>query len=261
MRPLPNVMVAPNGARLTKADHPALPISIEEVVACARECAAAGADGLHAHVRDAEQKHSLDAGLYRELLREMDVALPGFYAQITTEAVGIYTPAEQKSLIADLRPQAVSIALREITNGQTEQETQKFFCDCAEQGTEVQHILYDATDIEHLARSVEHGIIPSQNLAALLVIGRYEAETEVTPAKVIERATLVTRLMPQVDWALCAFGQPETDCLLQAHALGGKIRIGFENNRLNSDGRVAASNAERVREYLREASSAVTLNI
>lgn len=33
MSPLPRLMVAPNGARLTKADHPQLPITIPEIVA------------------------------------------------------------------------------------------------------------------------------------------------------------------------------------------------------------------------------------
>ena len=45
---------------------------------------------------------------------------------------------------------------------------------------------------------------------------------------------------------VCAFGQPETACLLAAQARGGEMRIGFENNELHADGRRAASNAERV---------------
>ena len=54
MHRLPRIMVAPNGARLTKADHPTLPVTIEETVAAALAARAAGADGLHAHVRDAK---------------------------------------------------------------------------------------------------------------------------------------------------------------------------------------------------------------
>ena len=51
---LPKIMVAPNGARLGKADHPALPVTIAEIVACAAACWHAGAGGIHAHVRDAD---------------------------------------------------------------------------------------------------------------------------------------------------------------------------------------------------------------
>ena len=90
---LPRIMVAPNGARRGKADHPALPVTIPEIVACAADCFAAGADGLHAHVRDGAGEHVLDAGLYAELMTELARTVPGMPVQITTEAVGRYTPA------------------------------------------------------------------------------------------------------------------------------------------------------------------------
>lgn len=250
MRPLPAVMVAPNGARLTKADHPNLPVTIEELIATAKDCAAAGADGIHAHMRDDSQRHTLDAGLYTEFLREMDLALPEFYVQITSEAVGQYTPAEQRRLVEALRPKAVSIALREILAGQDKSVTQEFFAGCADAGVGVQHILYDAVDIEHFSQMIASGVIPERNLKALLVIGRYEGPAMVTPERVTELAGLLRKNLPGADWAVCAFGKEETACLLQARALGGKVRIGFENNRLNPDGTVAATNAERVANFL-----------
>ncbi|MEC8515837.1 MAG: 3-keto-5-aminohexanoate cleavage protein, partial [Pseudomonadota bacterium] len=61
---LPRLMVAPNGARRTKADHPAIPVTIQETVETALACAAVGAQAMHLHVRDADQQHVLDAGLY-----------------------------------------------------------------------------------------------------------------------------------------------------------------------------------------------------
>ena len=43
---LPPLMVAPNGARLTDDDHPAVPVTIPQIVETARRCAAAGALSL-----------------------------------------------------------------------------------------------------------------------------------------------------------------------------------------------------------------------
>ena len=40
---LPPLMVAPNGARLTDDDHPAVPVTIPQIVETARRCASAGA--------------------------------------------------------------------------------------------------------------------------------------------------------------------------------------------------------------------------
>lgn len=250
MTPLPQIMVAPNGARLTKADHPALPVTIPEIVACARACHEAGADGQHTHVRDADQRHVLDAGLYRELLAELDLQLPGFYAQITTEAVGQYSPEEQRALVADVQPRAVSVALREITADQDRAATARFFRDCHEAGIGLQHILYDLADIDHLARLVAAGDVPGDDLKALIVLGRYSAGQRSSPADLEAPSEALLRQLPGVDWAVCAFGAKETACLMAARALGGKARIGFENNRLNADGTLAATNAERVAELV-----------
>ena len=118
--PLPAIMIAPNGARKGKADHPALPVTIAETVKTALACQEAGADGIHAHVRDAKGKHILDAGLYSELLDELTKQTPDLYAQITTEAVGQYSPAEQRAVVEAVEPTAVSISVKEmLSDGET----------------------------------------------------------------------------------------------------------------------------------------------
>ena len=58
------IMVAPNGARKVKTDHPAVPVTIDETIAAAKECHVAGASILHAHVRDDAGKHLLDVARY-----------------------------------------------------------------------------------------------------------------------------------------------------------------------------------------------------
>ena len=57
---LPKLMVAPNGARPTKKDHPAVPVTISETVETAKACYRAGAEGIHFHMRDEEGQHILD---------------------------------------------------------------------------------------------------------------------------------------------------------------------------------------------------------
>ncbi|MGB3280053.1 MAG: 3-keto-5-aminohexanoate cleavage protein [Pseudorhodobacter sp.] len=250
MKALPLVMVAPNGGRLTNADHPALPITIDEVVACALDCRKAGADGLHAHVRDARQQHSLDIGLYAELLAELERQAPGLYVQVTSEAMGIFTPEEQRRLVQDLRPNAVSVALREITANQDDAVTRRFFAMCDEADIGVQHILYDAEDVAHLARLVARGDIPRAGLKALIVIGRYTPGQVSAPNDVTLLAQTLKSALAGVDWSACAFGAQETACLIEAMRQGGKARVGFENNRLNADGSLAADNAERVVELV-----------
>jgi 3-keto-5-aminohexanoate cleavage enzyme len=246
--PLPRIMVAPNGARRTRADHPALPLTIADLVDCAVACHNAGAGGLHAHVRDAEGTHVLDAGLYAELLAELTRAAPRMMVQITTESAGRYGPADQRALVKALMPPAVSIALREIlANGEVEEAAQ-LLAECDEAGVAVQHILYSADEVTLLARLVASGTVPKRGVQLLHVLGRYNAD------QTSSRSDLDLPLSRQrsggllADWAVCAFGATETDCLVEAARRGGKVRVGFENNLLMADGSPARDNADRVAE-------------
>ncbi len=248
MRPLPRLMVAPNGARRAKSDHPALPVTIAETVATARACFDAGADGLHAHVRNAEGHHTLDAGLYRELLAEMARAVPDMAVQVTTEAVGRYTPAEQRALVGELRAEAVSVALREMAADDDIVGLHRFYHDAVERDMAIQHILYDADDAARLVRLVEQKTVPPGPMV-LIVLGQYDVRAAM-PSDLAAALGVLTPL-GQLDWAVCAFGHHETACLLKARSAGGKMRAGFENNIHRADGTLAADNAERIAEIVR----------
>ena len=62
------VAVAPNGGRKTKADHPAVPTSAEELARTAAECLERGASMIDLHVRGQDGGHLLDAEAYRSVL-------------------------------------------------------------------------------------------------------------------------------------------------------------------------------------------------
>src|SRR5215510_615498 len=59
------ITVAPTGAESSKADVPALPVTLDELVVTAKECAALGASVIHVHIRDDEAQPSLDLGRLR----------------------------------------------------------------------------------------------------------------------------------------------------------------------------------------------------
>ena len=113
-RALPNLMVAPNGARRSKADHPALPTTLDDLVATAVACQQAGADGIHLHVRDKDGQHSLDVGQYREALAAVEEAAPGLFLQVTSEAAGVFGPEAQMQMVRELRPASVTLAISEL---------------------------------------------------------------------------------------------------------------------------------------------------
>ncbi len=246
MTPLPRLMVAPNGARRGKADHPELPVTLPEIVQTARVCAKAGADGLHLHLRDANGAHVLDAGLYREALAELRGAVPDMAVQATTEAAGRYSAPHQRRVALDSGAALVSAALREMTADTPDAVATAFYRDCAERGIAVQHILYAPEDFDLLTRLLPAPLLRAPDLQLIFVLGRYSRDQESDPADLhpFLRALRAHDLAP--DWAVCAFGRAETACLMEAHRHGGKLRVGFENSLWHADGRIARDNAERV---------------
>ncbi|MGC6485911.1 MAG: 3-keto-5-aminohexanoate cleavage protein, partial [Candidatus Puniceispirillales bacterium] len=240
------LMVAPNGARRTRADHPAIPVTIAETVATARACFDAGAGAMHFHVRDENQQHVLDAGLYREALTELATAVPEMHLQITTEAVGRYSPAEMRDLAHAVMPPGISIGTIEmIPDREPKPEDIRLYQALNEAGTAIQHICYQPEDVDLLARLLAAADLPRDNIWCLFAIGHYTGR--------ISHPDLIPPFLERLDanglaadWAICAFAEEENDSLKAAIAHGGKIRVGFENSLFMPDGSIAPDNAARV---------------
>lgn len=237
--------VAPNGARKTKADHPRLPMTPSEIAETAAACAESGAAMIHLHVRDAVGRHSLDCGLYREAMAAVRAAVGDrLVIQVTSEAVGLYSPAQQMAMVRELRPEAVSLAVRELipTAGE-EEEAAGFLAWLRAEGVLPQFILYSPEDLARFDDLIDRGVVSGERQSVLFVLGRYSAGQTSRPAELLP--FLAARRRDHL-WSLCAFGPQETACVVTAAGLEGHARIGFENNLYLPDGTLAADNADLV---------------
>lgn len=243
--PLPRLMVAPNGATRDKIDHPNLPITLDEIADAARSSFAAGAEGLHLHLRDDAGGHLLDTGAYREALAHLAQVVPDMAVQITTEAAGYYHPAHQRYVALHSNATQISASIREIKRD-NELGARRFYQAAAERGIAIQHILYDIEDAETLARVLPEGLFRAPDMQLMFVLGRFTAGQCASPDMLTPFLDWMARTAITPDWAVSAFGQGETVCLRMAAANGGKCRVGFENSFWNADGSWADTNAERV---------------
>ena len=241
-------MVAPNGARRTKNDHPRLPVTIDEIVTCAAQCHTAGAGAIHAHMRDENRVHVLDAGLYRELVGEMSLRVPGMDVQITTEAAGRYSPEDQRKLVREVMPAAVSVSLSEMFSDGDRTAAIDFYQWALAAGISVQHIVYDVAEFSEFIELASRAEIPPGRHQLLFVLGRYAPGQNSDPADldafldaIDSRAATL-----DLDWAACAFGIRQQMCLVEAMRRGGKARVGFENGFRLRNGLVARDNADLV---------------
>lgn len=235
------IAVAPNGARRQKADHQALPITPAELAETAVECQDAGASMIHLHVRDDQGGHLLDAQAYRVATAAVrDAVGSDMIIQITTEAVGIYSVDEQIAVVKELKPEAVSLAVRELCpRAEDELRAGRFFSWLQQERISPQYILYSADDVLRFNSLRERGLIPGDNISVLYVLGRY---SETGASSAAELLPMLSAAGSDVIWSVCAFGATEASCMLVAAGLGGHARVGFENNIQLLDGGVAANN-------------------
>ncbi|MGN6286408.1 MAG: 3-keto-5-aminohexanoate cleavage protein [Afipia sp.] len=244
------IMVAPNGARKGRADHPNLPITPDELANEAFACHAAGAGAIHLHVRDDQDKHTLDAARYRAAAQAVTRRVgPEMVVQITTEAVGMFSSQQQIDVVRAAQPEAVSIAPKELVpDASAEAAGRDFYAWAHGERIAVQHIIYTVEEFDRFLDLTKRGIIPGRRHSLIFPLGRYAAGQESDPAELIP---FVARLRDnggadRFIWWVCAFGAAETPSLVAAAALGGHCRIGFENSFLNADGSRADHNAARV---------------
>ena len=254
---------APNGAHKSREDHNQLPVTTAQLADTAAAVLAAGAQMIHLHVRDARGKHTLDAGTYRAAIEAIRAkAGNDLFIQITSEAAGVYDTEQQRRAMyaantadAGVSPDGVSLALRELIRAPEDAAPAgELFHHLAGRGVLAQYILFSIDDIARYGSLLKQGVIPpldhstghSGGHSILLVVGRYGAQpsTPETLHRMLEALRGCINQPPS--WMVCAFGEHEFDCLLEAVKLGGHARVGFENSLLLRTGQVAADNRQLV---------------
>lgn len=244
---LPDIMVAPNGARKTTADHPAIPVTIDRLVEVASDCFDAGARAMHFHVRDEDQLHVLDAGLYKEAIAALKQTVPDLHLQMTTESVGRYSPDDMRKVTEEVMCEGVSIGIIEmIPDGQITDEIIRFYQMLVASDIRVQHICYYPEHISLLSRLLEKAQLPREELWVLFTIGHYSGRIS-DPHTIPQFVQTLKDENINADWGVCAFDKEEESCLKKAITLGGSVRVGFENSMVMPDGSIASDNTEKVR--------------
>jgi 3-keto-5-aminohexanoate cleavage enzyme len=240
------VAVAPNGGRRGKSDHPVLPITPAELGRTAAHCSEAGAAMIHLHVRDRYGRHVLDTDAYRaatEAVRKE--AGSDIVVQITSESLGSYAPVEQMDVVRSTRPEAVSLALREmVPTAADELAFATFLAELHDIEAMPQIIVYTPEELRTLLNMRSRGVIPFADIPVLLALGRYDEGQIALPSALLPFMEAGIGIFRH--WACCAFGPHELRTVTTAALFGGHVRVGFENNLYLPDGLLAPDNASLV---------------
>ena len=115
-----------------------------------------------------------------------------------------------------------------------------------------QVIIYDVADLLRWQALRQRGLIPDAPWFLLFVLGRYTAGQTSNPRDLVPFLNANTGPEP---WAVCAFGATEHACVTAAAAMGGHVRVGFENNLKLKNDAIAPDNTALVRQAVDAAHS------
>jgi uncharacterized protein (DUF849 family) len=226
-----------------------VPLTPREIAYAAAQSAEAGAAMIHLHVRDKSGAHTLDAGIYREAITEIRREVRDrMIIQITTDSLGLYPARDQMNVVREVRPEAVSLALRELSpDTGSESEFRDFLIFMKRERIAPQFILYDPVDVARFALLQERGIIPYERPPVIYVLGRYLVEGRPEAPDLLPYLHAAQPAALFATFMVCAFSAAEAACGVAGAVLGGDVRVGFENNILLPDGRRAPDNGALVR--------------
>jgi 3-keto-5-aminohexanoate cleavage enzyme len=242
------ITVAPTGAESSKADWPQLPVSLEELLAEASACEAAGASLIHVHVRDAETRPTLDLGRLTEAVAALREST-GLVVQLSTGG-SVHDPLDARLAALDAAPDSCSLTCGTVNFGDDVfVNPWPFIVELFERARERRIVpefeLFDLGHVAALGRLLDtRGLPYGGKVHCDFVLGVPGGMPATTPALVAG----VAALPPQVtSWSATGIGRGHLPVMAAALSLGGHLRVGMEDTPFLAKGRPVASNAELVR--------------
>lgn len=242
------ICVAITGSLPTKANNPAVPITIAEQVESTQEAFEAGASIAHCHVRDDEGKPSSDPERYGRLKEGLEKHCPGMIVQLSTG--GRSGAGQARGAMLSLRPDMASLAVGSNNFPTRVYENAPDLVDwlAAQMVTHGVKPEIEAFDLSHILKAHEmwqRGQIVDRPYVQF-VMG-------VKNAMPVDRDVFdyyirtVKRLFGEnAPWCAAGIGSNQIVLNEWAIAAGGHARTGLEDNvRLDRD-RLAPSNAALV---------------
>jgi 3-keto-5-aminohexanoate cleavage enzyme len=240
------ITVAPTGAEADKAAVPALPVTLDELVATAKECQAAGASVVHVHIRDGEARPTLD----RARLTDTVAALrEGTDLIVQLSTGGAVTDSfDDRLAVLDAGPDACSLTCGTVNFGdEVFSNPWGFIKDLYARTQELAVVpefeLFDFGHIATLHRLLAgHGAPHGGHVHCDLVMGVPGG----MPGDAATLTQAVSALPGGATWSATGIGRTSVPVMFAALSAGGHLRVGMEDTLSYARGRPVTGNAELV---------------
>lgn len=237
------------GAEVTREQQPHLPITPQEIISAAVECYEAGASIIHIHVRDAQGNATQDGALFREVVEGIR-ARCDVITQVSTGGA-VWMSAEERLQSIECRPDMATLTTGTVNFGDgvfmnNRGLVESFARRLREYGIVPEIEVFDVGMIDEALRLSAMGLLsdPMHFDFVMGVPGALGAD----PAHLLH---MVRSLPPGSTWSVAGIGRHQLTLGTIALAIGGNVRVGFEDNIYYRKGQLAKSNAELVARIVR----------
>ena len=244
--------VATTGAWPTKKDTPNIPLQPKEIAKDVYDCWKAGASVAHIHVRDDEDKASMDFNKFKETIDAIrDMGCEIVLNTTTSGGLGIDDEIRMKPF-SELKPELASYDCGTMNWAHTTifENSPKFLeklgLRMQEVGVKPEIEIFDAGMIYNAYHYLKLGVLKAP-LHFQFVLG-----VPGGMAATVENLVFLKSLIPEGStWSALGIGKGHLPIMYAALAMGGHIRIGMEDNIYYSKGVLAESNSQFVERSIR----------
>jgi uncharacterized protein (DUF849 family) len=250
------ITCAVSGAVANKQQCPGIPYTPEEYAKEVRRARDAGASMVHIHAREPNGTPTVAVEHYRAITQAILAETPDIIVNFSTGWVGL-PMAERVGHITELKPEIGALNMGSMNYAKYSRKRKSFvfnfvfennFDDIIfllermkESGVKPECECFDVGHVESVEPLLDLGVIAAPVQFSLIhgVLGGISA----TARNLAHMASVVP---PESTWGVIAISRDQWTMLGAAAALGGNLRVGFEDNFYLPSGDMASSNGELV---------------
>ncbi len=238
------ITAAISGAEVTKEQNPNVPYTVEETVKEAKSAYDAGASIIHLHVREDDGTPTQDKERFKVVMDAILEECPDVIVQPSTGgAVGMTD--EERMQPTELKPEMATLSTGTVNFGgeevfiNTDTSIQNFAKMMLERGVKPEVEIFEKGMVDAAKAYIKQGLL-KEPVHFDFVLGVSMA------AEARDLAFLVDSIPAGSTWTAAGLGRHELGLGAIAIAMGGHVRVGFEDNLYFERGVLAENNGQLV---------------
>lgn len=242
------ICVAITGSLPTKANNPAVPITVSEQIESTHEAFEAGATIVHAHVRNDDESPSSDPDKFAKLKEGLEKHCPGMITQFSTG--GRSGAGKERGGMLSLKPDMASMSVGSVNFPTRVYENSPDLIDWLAQEMRNYEIKpeVEAFDLSHIFQAAlmhEQGLIKDTPYIQFVMGVKNAMPVDQDVFNFYVKT--VKRITPKSEWCAAGIGANQIIVNEWSVSSGGHARTGLEDNVRIDKANLASSNAALVK--------------